>query len=215
MFAWLKMQKLKPSLTEVLAVSTQLNKPNDKHEKYLSKMKQIASQYPDATPAYMFVAFHELLRAFGKLDEFFVKTDHGERGIFQTNITLIQDKNALSQAMDMMDRYFSIDPDLRWDCVVFPWEGGPEPFLEKLPELKKKTPLLLAQSEGLLDLDILKQHARNGNEYAATFLAERLSKTEKKNRWLLLRSPSCGGWGTQWAGCLGSLFSFWNSHCEK
>jgi len=136
------------------------------------KLEEILKNNPNFSPALKELAFFYFLGAVGKMEEYEALSNKKEKGLFQVYFKKIQDPAAFNKSLELMKRYWDIDPNLRWDFL--PRIGGCDETMKMYFTLKKMGPLLIAQQDGSLSNDQLKGFAKEGNTLAMAYLAERL-----------------------------------------
>jgi hypothetical protein len=136
------------------------------------KLEEILKKNPNFSPALKELAFYSLLGAVGKTEEYEALSETKEKGLYQVNFTKIQNREAFDKTLELMKRYWDMDPNLRWDFIR-PISGSME-TMKMYFSLKKMGPLLIAQHDGPLSDQQLKGFAKEGNTLAMAYLAERL-----------------------------------------
>ena len=156
------------------------------------KLKKILEYNRHFSPALGELALSSFLEAVGQKDDFEKLKSTNTKGNYQFYIHQIQNPKAFAEALDYMKRYWDTDPNLRWEFL--PESDGVNETLKMYFALKKIGPLLIAQADGPLNNDKLKEFVQQGNTLAMAVLAERfLSEKESLQGYMLaLQSAESG-----------------------
>ena len=161
----LSKEHIQPELVEYIEAHKEKTTQNQ-------KLEEILKNNPNFSPALKELAFFSFLGSVGKMEEYEDLLNKREKGLFQVYFKKIQDPAAFNKSLELMKRYWDIDPNLRWDFL--PRIGGCDETMKMYFTLKKMGPLLIAQQDGPLSNDQLKGFAKEGNTLAMAYLAERL-----------------------------------------
>jgi len=136
------------------------------------KYEEILKYSPNFSPALKELIFYSFLRSIGKIEEYESLSESKQEGAYEVRFTKIQDTKAFKKTLELMKRYYDMNPSLRWEFL--PRSDAFEEVLKLYSTLKKIGPLLIAQEDGPLSDERLKSFAKEGNTLAMASLAERL-----------------------------------------
>jgi len=196
--SWLHLQKLSPHFVAFFEAAMLCNPQTSTPDQINREMEKLSVEFPKLSTSVGYVAFFNLLKAFDSVSRYTVvaKENPDELRYFKIGGEKVSDPVALRKSLSFMEKYWSLDPDLRLDSSYGSFVAGPEveAVLNQWPFLKTKLAVMLADSEGKLNDQALNEFVAEGNPMAMAIMAQKLSKTDEKIRGFsyALRSAEAG-----------------------